>query len=70
MDRHAVAICPRSIYGSHEQDNDLIKLGRLTDWLTTDGGPVRGVGQRLFLAGDDARSVLDIRRAVLWPADA
>ncbi|MHB8955540.1 MAG: type VI secretion system accessory protein TagJ [Pirellulaceae bacterium] len=56
---------PTLYCGSHEQDDDQLKLGRLTDWLGMDEGPVRGVGQRLFLAGEDARSVLDMRRAVL-----
>ena len=56
---------PTLYCGSHEQDDDQLKLGRLTDWRASDEGPVRGMGQRLFLAGEDARSVLDIRRAVL-----
>jgi type VI secretion system protein ImpE len=50
---------------SYQQDDDQLKLGRRTDWLGTEEGPVLGVGQRLFLAGEDARSLLDIRRAIL-----
>jgi type VI secretion system protein ImpE len=40
--------------GSHEQADDAIKLGRLTDWTNPDKGPVRGVGLRTFLLGDEA----------------
>ena len=34
------------------------RLGRETDWRETDGGLVRGVGQRLFLAGDEGLDVM------------
>ncbi|MHB8971790.1 MAG: type VI secretion system accessory protein TagJ [Pirellulaceae bacterium] len=61
---------PALYCGSHEQPDDQLKLGRLTDWRATDGGPVLGVGQRLFLAGEDVRSILDLRRAVLGPDKA
>jgi type VI secretion system protein ImpE len=39
--------------GSHEHADDQIKLGRATDWTSDEAAPVRGVGLRLFLAGDD-----------------
>lgn len=35
-------------------------LGRATDWLGGDGEPVRGVGQRILLVGDEARPLLQI----------
>jgi type VI secretion system protein ImpE len=47
--------------GSHEQSDNQIKLGRSTDWKQAEGGPVRGVGLRLFLVGEDAMSLLDWR---------
>ena len=37
-----------------------IRLGRATDW--SDAAPVRGHGQRVFLAGDDALPIMAIRR--------
>jgi type VI secretion system protein ImpE len=40
--------------GSHEHADDAVKLGRLTDWTTADKEPVRGVGLRMFLLGDEA----------------
>lgn len=45
--------------GTHEHTDDQIKLGRKTDWRET-GGPVLGVGQKMFLHGDDAISLLDL----------
>lgn len=43
---------------------DPIRLGRATDW--TDGGgapvrgPVRGLGQRMFLVGEEGRTVMEL----------
>jgi type VI secretion system protein ImpE len=47
--------------GSHENEDDKIKLGRATDWIG--GGetsPVRGVGQRTFLVGDRDLTILEL----------
>ncbi len=41
--------------------SDELKLGRATDWRQDAGGPVRGVGLRLFLAGDDAVPLTELR---------
>jgi len=49
-----------TIYASDEAMTDLLRLGRETDWRQADGGPVRGVGQRLFMIGDDAVAMMDI----------
>lgn len=48
--------------GSHRHANDQVKLGRQTEWIGSEGEPVRGAGQRTFLAGDDGYAVLDTRR--------
>jgi type VI secretion system protein ImpE len=37
---------------------DLLKLGRETDWPDAKGGPQRGLGRRLFLAGEEALDVM------------
>jgi type VI secretion system protein ImpE len=39
---------------------DPIRLGRATDWTGGDGGPVRGVGQRMFLVGEEGRTVMEL----------
>jgi len=47
--------------GSHEHADDQVKLGRLTDWQSAEGGPVLGRGARVFLAGDEGVNVVDWR---------
>jgi type VI secretion system protein ImpE len=53
--------------GSHEHD-EAVQLGRMTDWVGGDSGPVRGLGQRMFLAGDEGRAALDTRRVTILHA--
>jgi type VI secretion system protein ImpE len=49
-----------AIYASNDPDlASRYRLGRATDWLE-EGGPVRGVGQRLYLAGEEAVSIMDL----------
>jgi type VI secretion system protein ImpE len=43
-----------------EADNRL-RLGRLTEWRGGDGAPIRGVGQRTFVVGDDDKTILEIQ---------
>lgn len=52
---------PTRYVGSATHENEQIQLARMTDWLEEGDGPVRGMGQRLFLAGDDALPVLEAR---------
>jgi type VI secretion system protein ImpE len=43
---------------------DPIRLGRATEWIGGDGapgnGPVRGLGQRMFLVGEEGRTVMEL----------
>lgn len=49
-----------TVYGSEDAAlADMLRLGRETDWID-DGGPVRGVGQRLFLVGEEAVGIMDL----------
>jgi type VI secretion system protein ImpE len=49
------------IYESADPDlRDLHRLGQGTDWTGEEAGPVRGIGQRVFLAGDDAYPIMEI----------
>ncbi|MEO5369636.1 MAG: hypothetical protein H7833_06115 [Magnetococcus sp. DMHC-1] len=44
---------PALYAGSHEETNsDTIRCGKATDWINVEGGVVRGLGQRCFLAGE------------------
>lgn len=47
--------------GSSAQDNEQIKLGRMTDWESPTQGPVRGLGQRMFVFGKRDRAILEVR---------
>ena len=52
-------------YGSDDPALDeSFRLGRATDWRETPAGPdatlVRGVGQRVFLVGEEARTIMDL----------
>ncbi|WP_425617151.1 type VI secretion system accessory protein TagJ [Anatilimnocola sp. NA78] len=47
--------------GSSAADNDEAKLGRLTDWVQIENGPVRGLGQHLLMVGESDIGLLEIR---------
>lgn len=49
-----------TIYATDETITDGLRLGRETDWRQANDGPVRGVGQRVFLAGDDDVALMDL----------
>lgn len=54
------AYMPTRYFGSHEHADDQVKLGRLTDWRAGESGPVQGIGQRQFLAGEHAYAALEL----------
>jgi type VI secretion system protein ImpE len=56
---------PALYAGTHAAADDRARLGRVTEWQGGDGAPVRGVGQRTYLVGDDARPVLEIREITI-----
>ena len=47
---------------SHTASAEATQLGRATDWLGAEDGPVRGAGQRMMLVGEVARPILEIGR--------
>lgn len=47
---------------SHKAADDALRLGRLTDWIVPDTGPVRGVGQHLLTAGEFDLGLLELRQ--------
>jgi type VI secretion system protein ImpE len=62
------AYLPVLYAGSHEHEDDQVRLGRFTDWMQTPSGPVRGSGQRMLLVGDDGVPLLEIRAVTLHAA--
>ena len=49
-----------AIYAGGEATTDMLKLGRETDWTDPDAGPVRGIGQRVLLCGEDDLAIMDL----------
>lgn len=46
--------------GSHVSDDDQLRLGRGTDWRGDDGEPIRGIGQRELLVGEESHPILSL----------
>lgn len=49
---------------SFTHDDDRVKLGRMTDWVSLGGPFSKGAGQHVFLIGEEEVSILDIREVV------
>lgn len=54
-------------FGSWQQEDDLIKFGRVSDWKEYSNGLVQGLGSRLFLVGEDDIPLLDWRELKITP---
>jgi type VI secretion system protein ImpE len=50
--------------GSHLHTDDAIRLGRMTDWSSTEGGPVLGAGARLYITDDEPVSLVECRQYI------
>jgi type VI secretion system protein ImpE len=62
VDRTPVDVFLPVLYaGSEHDENDKIRLGRMTDWLGLGEGIAGGRGQKVFLAGDEEKALLEIR---------
>lgn len=49
-----------AVYAPEDPMTDALRLGRETDWRQAEGGPVRGVGQRVFLVGEDDVAIMEL----------
>jgi type VI secretion system protein ImpE len=47
--------------GTEAEQDDGLRLGRATEWRGGEGTPVRGAGQRTFLVGDAAPTILELK---------
>jgi type VI secretion system protein ImpE len=47
--------------GTLAETDDQLRLGRMTDWRGADGEPRRGVGQRMFVIGDEDRTIMELK---------
>jgi type VI secretion system protein ImpE len=53
---------PVQYFGSHQHSDDLVKLGRMTDWKTVGQGTLLGAGQRTFFADETECPLLEIKK--------
>lgn len=56
---------PVTYPGSQAESDDRFRLGRMTDWRGGNGTPVRGVGQRMFLVGEETQTILELQEITL-----
>lgn len=49
---------------TYRESDDALRLGRQTEWRDLAPGLVQGVGQRLWLIGDDVRPILEIKEVL------
>jgi type VI secretion system protein ImpE len=50
-----------AIYDTDKPDiSDQFLLGRATDWIGPENGPTLGIGQRVFVVGDNATGIMDL----------
>jgi type VI secretion system protein ImpE len=47
---------------SPASQDDQLRLGRGTQWTGGDGAPVQGLGQRIFLVGDQDKTILELKQ--------
>jgi type VI secretion system protein ImpE len=59
-----VVFMPALYFGAAKESENALKLGRATEWTHPGQGPVRGRGQRLLLAGDDALAISAVTNLV------
>jgi type VI secretion system protein ImpE len=53
---------PALYAGSCCESDDQVRLGRMTDWRGGDAEPIRGIGQRMFVIGDQDRPILELKQ--------
>ena len=51
---------PNVYPGSASHPDGLVRLGRMTDWQDRGEGVVRGSGQKVFLVGEEARTLPEL----------
>ena len=47
--------------GSSAESDDRLRLGRMTDWRGGGGEPRRGIGQRMFVVGEEDRTIMELK---------
>ena len=48
------------VYTAADECSEMLRLGRETEWQQAEGGAVRGVGQRVFLVGEEDTAIMEL----------
>jgi type VI secretion system protein ImpE len=59
---------PQLYVGSSRSEDETIRVGKSTEWLGSDGEPVRGIGHRILAVDDEARPLVNIDSLEFDPA--
>ena len=60
----SIALLPVRYPGSHNSENDALRLSRLTEWDEHPGGTYCGFGQRMYATNESDYPILDVRELV------
>jgi type VI secretion system protein ImpE len=52
---------PALYAGTCLEADDRLRLGRMTDWRSGEGEPTRGIGQRMFVVGEEDRTIMEMK---------
>jgi type VI secretion system protein ImpE len=66
----AEVFLPALYVDSPASSSDRLRLGRMTEWREEGDGITRGIGQRMFLAGDEAQAIMELERLEFMPTPA
>ncbi|MBL8793333.1 MAG: SciE type virulence protein [Planctomycetia bacterium] len=59
---------PANYIGSSASPDEQVQLGRYTEWKGGEGRPVRGLGQRTYIVGEEGRSILELQNVTFESA--
>ncbi len=55
--------------GASEEEDDKLRLGRLTEWVRLEGGDIVPVGQKILVADETEYPLLEVRELLIDAAD-
>jgi type VI secretion system protein ImpE len=56
---------PAVYSGTQTEANDVLRLGRATEWRGSAGEPIRGIGQRTFLVGEESFPIMELKEITI-----
>lgn len=65
---NASVFIPVLYNGTCRETDEALRLGRATDWRGGEGEPILGIGQRMWLVGEEQKSIMEIKALEFEPA--